>query len=47
VNIAENKKHIKMPEIHVQKQLSDKLLTEDDKSQRIEELRKMIEGKFI
>lgn len=35
-----------MPEVHVQKQSSDNVLTEDDKMERIEELRKKIEGKF-
>lgn len=34
-----------MPEVHVQKQLSDKILNDDDKAQKIDELRKMIEGK--
>lgn len=36
-----------MPEVHVQKQLSDKILNDDDKAQRIEDLRKMIEGKLM
>ena len=35
-----------MPENHVEKQLSDRILTDDDKSQKTEELRKIIEGKF-
>jgi hypothetical protein len=35
-----------MPEVHVQKQLSDKILHDDDKAQKIEELRKAIEGEF-
>lgn len=35
-----------MPEVHVQKQLADNVLTDEDKAQQIEELRKTIEGKF-
>lgn len=35
-----------MPEVHVQKQLSDNVLTDEDKAEKIEELRKTIEGKF-
>lgn len=35
-----------MPEVHVQKQLSDNVLTDEDKAEKIEELRKAIEGKF-
>lgn len=36
-----------MPEVHVQKQLCDKILNDDDKVQKIEELRKTIEGNFF
>lgn len=35
-----------MPEEHVQKQSSDNVLTDEEKAQKIEELRKAIEGKF-
>lgn len=35
-----------MPEVHVQKEMSDEILNDEDKAQKIEELRKMIEGKF-
>lgn len=35
-----------MPEVHV-KELSVKTLTDNEKSERIEELRKMIEGKYL
>lgn len=35
-----------MPENHDENLLSDRILTDDDKSQKTEELRKIIEGKF-
>ena len=35
-----------MPENHVEDLLSDRILTDDDKSQKTEELRKIIEGMF-
>lgn len=35
-----------MPEIHVPQQLNDNTLSDDDKAQKIEELRKIIEGKL-
>lgn len=34
-----------MPEVHVENQLSDKTFNDDDKAEKIEELRRMIEGK--
>lgn len=35
-----------MPEVPVQKQLSDKTFNDNDKEQKIEDLRKVIEGKL-
>lgn len=34
-----------MPEVHVQDQPSDKFLSDGEKTEKIEELRKLIEGK--
>lgn len=34
-----------MPEVHVQDSSSDKLLSDGEKTEKIEELRKLIEGK--
>lgn len=35
-----------MPEVHVNNELTDNILTDDYKAQKIEELRKTIEGKY-
>lgn len=35
-----------MPEVHVQQELVDEVMGEDEKAQKVDELRKMIEGKF-
>jgi hypothetical protein len=35
-----------MPEVHVQKQLSDKILSFEEKAERIDELRRTIEGEL-
>jgi hypothetical protein len=39
-------KNTKMPEVHIETEVTERIPSNDEKSQKIEELRKMIEGKF-
>jgi hypothetical protein len=42
----DREKNTKMPEVHIETEETDRIPSNDEKSQKIEELRKMIEGKF-